>query len=119
MSPKLAKGQINQTLKAWGDLRAKKSYAEMSLVNFTAAVQPSLDTREEIDNLRHQLKEALMRRNAADATSCAHCMDVVRAVAGDKSEGPDSPFYKALGYVPASERKSGLARKKQPTLKAA
>ena len=56
---------------------------------------------------------------AADKVSSAACVDVGRAVAGDKSEGPDSPFYKALGYVPISERKSGLARRKKNIIKAA
>ena len=119
MSPKQAKSQIDRITKGWTDLRAKKSYAEMSLADFTTAVKPSLDERDEIENLLMQLKLARMRRNAADKASCKHCLDVARAVAGDKAEGPDSPFYKALGYVPASERKSGLARKKKSGNKAA
>ena len=41
------------------------------------------------------------RRRAFDKASCTACQDVVRAVLGDKSEGPDGPLYKALGYVPA------------------
>lgn len=119
MSQKKAKQQIDRTAKGWEDLRAKKSYADMTLEEFTEKVKPSLDAREDIEDLRHQLTQALMRRDAADKVSCAACLDVARAVAGDKTEGPDSPFYKALGYVPASERKSGLARKKSTVIRVA
>ena len=111
--------QIDTTSKAWKELRGKKSYAEMSVEEFNLTVKPSLDARDEITELRVQIKDAIARRKKADKVSNAACVDVGRAVAGDKSEGPDSPFYKALGYVPTSERKSGLGRKKAVTLKAA
>ena len=35
---------------------------------------------------------------------------MVNAVRGDIGYGEDSALYKALGYVPKSERKSGLRR---------
>ncbi|MBA2593787.1 MAG: hypothetical protein M3495_08480 [Pseudomonadota bacterium] len=38
------------------------------------------------------------------------CAKAVNAVRGDVEYGEDSAFYKALGYVPKSERKSGLRR---------
>ena len=119
MKQKTVFDQIKTTSKAWKELRGKKSFAEMSLEQFNLKVKPSLDARDEIADLRVQIKDAIARRNTADQVSNAACVDVGRAVAGDKSEGPDSPFYKALGYVPTSERKSGLGRKKTVTLKAA
>jgi hypothetical protein len=35
----------------------------------------------------------------------------VNSVRGTPGFGPDSPLYRALGYVRKSERKSGLTRK--------
>ena len=67
-------------------------------------------------------REAVFPKGVAQLdhkVSLGACQDVGRAVAGDKSEGPNSPFYKALGYVPLSERKSGLGRKKKDFAKAA
>ena len=119
MSPKKHFDQITATAKAWKELRSKKSFADMTLAKYDETVKPSLEARDEITDLRVQLKDAIARRNTADKVSCAVCLDVGRAVAGDTSEGPDSPFYKALGYVPVSERKSGLGRKNKAVLKAA
>jgi hypothetical protein len=119
MTPKKTEEQIKQVSKAWKELRPSKSFADMTRAEFDATAKPSLDTRDEIADLRVQLKDAIKRRNAADKVSVATCQDVGRAVAGDKSEGPDSPFYKALGYVTTSERKSGLARKKKALERAA
>ena len=70
-------------------------------------MKPSLDCREKIASLRRQLEAAIKKRQECDATSTAK---VVNAVRGDIEYGEDSTFFKALGYVPKSERKSGLRR---------
>ena len=119
MKPKKTEQRIKPVSKAWKELRPSKSFADMSRTEFDTTVKPSLDTREEITDLKVQLNDAIKRRNAADKGAVATCQDVGRAVAGDKSEGPDSPFYKALGYVTTSERKSGLTRRKKALERAA
>ncbi|MDQ3773838.1 MAG: hypothetical protein M3461_05490 [Pseudomonadota bacterium] len=69
-----------------------------------------MDCREKIASLRRQLEAAIKKRQECDATSADVCAKVVNAVRGDIEYGEDSALYKALGYVPKSERKSGLRR---------
>jgi hypothetical protein len=38
---------------------------------------------------------------------------IVNAVKGDPEEGEDGPLYAAMGYVPASQRSTGLTRKRK------
>jgi hypothetical protein len=40
---------------------------------------------------------------------------VINAVRGNPNHGPNSQLYRALGYVPKSERRSGLSRGTTPT----
>lgn len=46
MSPIRVLNQFTTTSKAWKELRTGKSFAEMSLANFNAKVEPSLKSRE-------------------------------------------------------------------------
>jgi hypothetical protein len=69
-----------------------------------------LDCREKIASLRRQLEAAKKKRQECDAASADVCAKVVNAARGDIEYGEDSALYKALGYVPKSERKSGLRR---------
>ena len=108
--------KILRAVQAWETHRPKKSFAGMTLAEFKDKVQPSAEIRTELDTLRSQVEEAVRRRREADLTSTDACSKLVNAVRGDFNEGDDSPFYKALGYTPRSERKSGLHRSSQPTI---
>ena len=61
-----------------------------------------------------ELKEKLKKRQEADGVAITACLKVANAVRGDVEEGEDSGFYKALGYIPKSERRSGLHRNITP-----
>src|SRR5213593_4802473 len=102
--------KILRAIQAWEAHRPKRTFAGMSLADFKAKVKPSLDARGNIDSLRTQLKGVIRERREADTTSVDACSKLVNAVRGDFNEGDDSPFYKALGYTPKSERRSGLHR---------
>ena len=82
----------------------------MTFAQFKATVKPALDARVPVTTLRHQLEEAVRDRQEADATATDACLKVVNAVRGDVDEGENSTLYKALGYVPKNERRSGLRR---------
>ncbi len=56
------------------------------------------------------LEAAIKKRQECNAASTDACVKVVNAVRGDIEYGDDSALFKALGYVPKSERKSGLRR---------
>src|SRR2546426_8035251 len=103
--------RIDRTIQAWESLRPKKSFAGMTLAQFKTRVQASLGVRDSIASLRSELQEQFKKRQDIDRTSTQACLNVANAVRGDVEEGEDSGFYKALGYIPKSERRSGLHRK--------
>lgn len=112
--PRVVETKIEQTTSAWETLRAAKSFGGMTLAQFKARVKPSLDARAEIAALADQMDAAVKRREQADAISADAIGLAVKGIVGDPAEGDDGELYKAMGYVPKSERRSGLTRKKKP-----
>jgi len=106
--------KIMLVLNAWKDLRPTKSFAGMSLTEFTAHVQPSLDARAEEADFEERRKVAVTKRDKADALALPIVARVVAAVIADEAEGEDGELYEQMGYVRKSERKSGLHRKGTP-----
>jgi hypothetical protein len=107
--------KITRTSDAWDEHAEDAKFAGLTLDQFKAKVKPSLDCRDKIASLRRQLEAAIKKRKECDAESYEFCAKVVNAVRGDVEFGEDSALYKALGYVPKSERKSGLRRKEMKT----
>jgi hypothetical protein len=116
-NPKATEDKLKRILNAWETLAPTKSFGGMTLAQFQAAVQPSLDARQQIDDLEDQRLQAIAARDAADDVSLDKAQLVVNGVLADPTEGPNSAIYQAFGYTRKSERKSGLTRKgsKKPT----
>jgi len=108
---KLNGEKIASVLKAWKDICPTKSFAGMTLAQFTAKVQPSLDAREQLDTLEDERIAAETDRANADAVSMPQVNLVVNAIKGDPTEGEDGELYAAMGYVRKSDRKSGKTNK--------
>ena len=115
MTPKSILGKILRFVRAWETLRPQTQYAGLTLDQFKAAVQPSLDARDAIDDLETQLIAKQDQRDAADLVSLDACKKVVAGVRA--VEGENSEVLEALGYVIANQRKSGLSRKGTETPK--
>ncbi len=114
-NPKLTGERLASVMKAWKDLRPAKTFAGMTLAQFTTKVQPSLDARGQIDTLDNQMTAAMDERDIADVESNKQLLLVVNAVKGDPAEGEDGELYDAMGYVRKSERATGKTNKKKPT----
>jgi hypothetical protein len=97
---------------AWGDLAAEANFGEMTHAEFKTATAASLETRAQATSLKLQLRAVIGAQRAADQFSQDVCTRVVYAVKGSSSHGSDSTLYRAMGFIPKSERKS-------PTRKAA
>jgi hypothetical protein len=104
--------KINAVINAWETLRPDKTYSGMTLAQFKAKVQPSIDARVQIDVIENRVIAAQNQRDDADKASIATVQLVVNAVRGDPEDGEDSELYEAMGYVRKSERSSGLHRAK-------
>lgn len=100
---------------AWGELAPQATFAGMTLAQFTEATQPPLEEREQLSLLALMQAAALRRRGAADVAARDRLALVIDAVRGDPAYGEDSALYRALGYIPKSERRSGLTRKVSTT----
>ena len=121
-NPKETNDFINDVTKAWEEVAKDESFADMTLTQFKAKVKPSLDYRAEIATLENQLTVARQNRNNADEVSNDVCLAVVNGVRSHPEFGENSALYKAMGYIPKNERKSGLVRPSdavRPTIKVA
>jgi len=116
-SPKQVGDKLAAVLTAWKDLRPAKTFAGMTLAQFTTKVQPSLDARTQLDTLADQTTAAMVERDTADVTTLAQVALVVNAVKGDPTEGEDGELYAAMGYVRKSARASGKTNKKKTPAK--
>lgn len=109
-APKLTAEKLSKLLQAWKDLAPDKMFGGMSLAEFQAKVQPSLDARAAVNAAEVQLVDALTRRQTSDEESQRLMSLAVNSIKGDPTLGDDSALYEAAGYVRKSERKSGLRR---------
>lgn len=95
---------------AWKKLAPSGSFAGMTLAEFetrVAAVQENIDRLVALDA---EYAAALTGRKQAELEARGVLELVVNAVRGSLDFGPNSELYKALGYVPKGERRSGLRR---------
>ncbi len=109
-SEKQVAGKITRTTEAWEEHTEDAKFAEMTLDQFKAKVKPSLDLPREDGQLAAPARSGHQKRQECDAASTDICAKTVNAVLGDIEYGEDSALFKALGYLPKSERKSGLRR---------
>jgi len=112
--PKSVGDELATMIKEWTRLAPATTIGGTTVVEFAATVKPSLDPRAKIESLDSQIKEQAQLRDAADPASHAEYKRIVKAIAGDKAFGMNSPLYRALGYVPDDERASGLHRSNGP-----
>jgi hypothetical protein len=96
---------------AWRELAPTATFAGMDLAEFEAASGPPLALRADIAALELQLDGKKSAKADADSAASELLDLVVNSVRGTPGFGPDSPLYRALGYIRKSERKSGLTRK--------
>jgi len=109
-TPKITQAKIENAMSTWEHLAKTATFGKMTLAQFKTKVQPSLDARTMIKDLRDQLTEAYTERDAADRDSLATLQLLVNGVKGDADFGENSALYAALGYIRKANRKSGLRR---------
>ena len=114
-NPKRVAGKLQSVIDAWTTLRPTKLFAGMTLEQFKAKVQPSLDTRSSLTTLQTQATDHRTQRQLSDDASLQVAQLVVNSVKGDIEEGENGSLYAAMGYVTKNARQSGLTRKGQTT----
>ena len=98
---------------AWSELAPAETFAGLALNEFVADTVDSVTLREEIDATRAKLAGLYLQREQADAENRNTMQLVINSVRGNPAFGEDSALYRAMGFVPKSERDSGLTRRRR------
>ena len=109
-SPQITETFLNDILSAWKELAPTAQFAGLTLGEFEAKVEPSFTTRTEVSTLETQLKAVRQSRKNADEVSNEDALNVVNGVRSAPGYGENSALYRAMGYIPKNDRKSGLVR---------
>lgn len=102
--------RFTEVSEAWLKMRPNKAFFGLGHDGFLAAAKPFVDARAEIETLEKQLAHAVSKRDAAALPFLDILQGVVNAVKGDPAEGQNGELYGAMGYVPKSQRATGLVR---------
>ena len=96
---------------AWEQIAPDAEFAGMTLTAFQTAIAESFTLRERAAQLEAELSANLARRAIADAVTNDKVKLVVNSVKGSPAYGENSDLYRAMGYVTAADKASGLTRK--------
>ena len=118
-APKQSERKLRDFLKAWSDLAPTKTIGDLTLVQAREALKPSFDVRDEITEGENLQLSRINARDTADKTSLKLVNRLINAIKADAALGEDSDLYEAVGYVRASERRTGKRRSKIVELKKA
>ncbi len=111
---KLANKEYRQkaarVLGAWAQLAPAEKFGGYSLMEFQRVVAKSDGHRQTLTQLDITYIETLHFRDEADVEMNTATLEVVDGVKGHEKHGANAALYKAMGYVPRDERRSGLTR---------
>ena len=96
--------RINEITTPWADHAPESKLGGLSLAEFKTAVAACTEKRQEIKSLNSSISAAISERTAADKAAFKLIRRVVAGVIADPTLGSDSPLYRAMKYVPDSER---------------
>ena len=113
-APKQLADDTATIINAWKTIAPNATFAGMTLAQYQAKVQPSVDARTTLADLKEQIIATEVARDKADKVTNPTNQLVVNAVKGDPNYGDDSDLYAGMGYVRKSARASGLSRKQTP-----
>ena len=103
--------KVEEVSTAWERIAPKAEFGGMTLADFQAAVGDSFTTRSRAAELEAELSANIARRAAADESTNSKLKLVVNSVKGHPAYGENSDLYRAMGYVTAADKASGLTRK--------
>ena len=109
-NPKIV-NRRNSICTVWSKLAPAETFGEMTLEQFKAATETPVTVRERIEAAKAEVSALLRERAHADKELRKTHSLVINSVRGNPQHGEDSPLYRALGYVPKSERENGTSRK--------
>lgn len=103
-----------QFVSSWRQHAPEATFANRSLAEFEAETATAMEVRERIDRAQNELAGLIGERKNVDLVMNDLMILIAHAVRGNPEFGENSPLYRALGFVPKNERKSGLKRNPAP-----
>jgi hypothetical protein len=96
---------------AWREIAPEASFAGMTLAEFEIKTAPLAQSTARLLALDAQYAAELKARDEAETAAKETMRMAAHGVRGNPLFGEDSSLYCAMGFVPLSERQSGLTRK--------
>jgi hypothetical protein len=95
----------------WKEQAPEAVFAGKPLADLEGALVGLNESTEDL-KIKDQARSAAVKKRDEKVTALSALLrTVVRGVQGHPEYGEDSPLYRAMGFVPFSERKSGLSRR--------
>jgi hypothetical protein len=105
--------RVTEVAGGWLKIRPKKKLYGMTLEEYRQVVKPYTEALAEVAAMEDGLVHAKAKRDLAAGPAMKITKCIVNAVKGDPEEGEDGALYAAMGYVPSSQRSTGLTRRKK------
>ncbi|MCH7225665.1 hypothetical protein [Haloferula sp. A504] len=96
---------------AWKELAPDAAFGGLTLAELETAMGPLEAALDELRTLTVSRSAALKVRNQEEKALNALLIRVAHGVRSHPDHGEDSPLYRAMGFVPKSERATGLTRR--------
>lgn len=100
-------------LVAWRQLAPAARFSDMTADELEAEMRKSVKIRKEIMSAEARLSGLRLKRDQTERALADRLILLSHGVRGHPDYGADSPFYRALGFVPHSENRSGRPRKRK------
>ena len=105
--------KVEQTLRAWESTCPEQSFADMTLQQYKEELKPYFDAKTKFAAADTTWETTRQERNTASLKALELTKSVANSVKGHPKFGENSAVYTAMGYVPKSERSTGLTRKRE------
>jgi hypothetical protein len=96
---------------AWKEQAPEATFGGKSLTDLEADIAALAGSVEAFDTATSNRSAALRARDGKKEDLNRTLRSIMRGVQADPAHGEDSPLYRAMGYIPLSERSSGLTRR--------
>lgn len=103
--------RIEIFIAAWREIAPEATFAGMTLAEFETKTSPLAQSIARLLALDAQYAAELKARDEAETAAKETLRLAAHGVRGNPLFGDDSRLYRAMGFVPLSERQSGLTRK--------
>ena len=104
---------------AWKNQSPESVFSGKSLEDLEGAIAALDQANEKVEALYSDLSAAQKTRDDEEKVLNGLLIQVIYGVRSDPAHGDDSALYRSMGFIPKSERKSGLTRRSKAVNKEA